>query len=241
MGMAHQSIFDGTMKVVRFNWPKYVAVVLIVAAAWGWTVSHFSVVGFVLLWGVAAAATIWAATSLIATWWVYDHRRIYDLVGLGLGSVGSYATVHAGFDDATPHLERTIGYEPVAVVDLHVVPKASLRRARSEPASPGGGTSSLPLDSRSLDTIFMTFAAHEVRPLHDQRALFKELHRVLASGGRLVVTEHMLDGANVGVYGPGALHFQPAERWMRRASETRFQLVDDDHLTPFVRRLVWQQ
>jgi SAM-dependent methyltransferase len=241
MEMAHQPILDGTMKVVRFNWPKYAAAVLVVAAAWAWTVSDLSVPGSVLLWIVAAGATIWTATSLIATWWVYDHRRIYDLVGRGLGSVGRYAAVHAGFDDATPHLERSIGYGPAAIVDLEVAPRGSLRRARSEPASPAGDTSALPLISGSLDTIFMTFAAHEVRPSKDQRALFKELHRVLASGGRLVVTEHMLDRANVAVYGPGALHFQPAERWMRRASETRFKLVDDDHLTPFVRRLIWQQ
>jgi SAM-dependent methyltransferase len=232
---------DGTMKVVRFNWPKYLAVVLVVTVAWGWTVSHLAAVGLVLLWGVAAAATIWTTTSLIATWWVYDHRRIYDLVGVGLGSVGRYAAAHAGFDDATRHLERTIGYAPVAVVDLQVIPRRSLRRARSDLASLRGITSLLPFQSGSLDTIFITFAAHEVRPLHDQRALFKELHRVLAAGGRLVVTEHMLDSANVGVYGPGAFHFQRAARWLRRASEVRFKLVGDDHKTPFVRRFVWQK
>jgi hypothetical protein len=50
----------------------------------------------------------------------------------------------------------------------------------------------------------------------------------------------MLDKANVGVFGLGALHFQRAAKWLRRASEMRFQLVDDDYLTPFVRRLVWK-
>jgi SAM-dependent methyltransferase len=240
MDTGHRPLLDGTVKVVRFNWPKYVAVLLIVAAASAWTASNLYVTGSFLLWGVAAAAAILTSTSLAATWWVYDHKRIYDLVCIGLGSVGSYAAVHAGFDDASPHLERSIGYEPVAVVDLQVTPRGSLRRARIEPLSRRAGIRSLPFESGSLDTIFMTFAAHEVRPLPDQRALFAELQRVLGSGGRLVVTEHMLDRATVAVYGPGALHFQPAMTWMRRAREQRFDLVKDDRLTPFVRRLVWQ-
>jgi SAM-dependent methyltransferase len=232
-------MLDGTRKVVRFNWPKYVAGALCVVAAWAWTAVGLAAA--VLLWIAASAALSWTITSLIATWWVYDHRRIYDLVGCELGPVGRYAAVHAGFDDATAHLVRSFGYEPDTVVDLQVASRGSLGRARSETIARRPTTCTLPIRTASLDSIFMTFAVHEVRPARDQEALFCELHRVLAPGGRLVVTEHMLDAANVGAYGPGALHFQPAARWTHRARSVRFNLVSDVRLTPFVRRLVWQR
>jgi SAM-dependent methyltransferase len=234
-------VLDGTRKVVRFNWPKYVAAVAVVAASVRWAVWRPPFPGSVLLWLVATAATIWTCSSLVATWWVYDHKRIYDLVGAELGPVGRYAAVHAGFDDATPHLERSIGYGPVAVADLQVRPRGSLRRARDLPMAHDRAPGPLPIRTAALDSVFLTFAIHEVRPREDQLALFAELHRVLVPGGRLVVTEHMLDPANLGVFGPGALHFQRAENWRRRARETRFDLVTDDRLTPFVRRLVWQR
>lgn len=232
---------DGTWKVVRFNWPKYAAVAAALAVACAWTTARLPAAGSVVLWTVAGAGTLWTGTSLLATWWVYDHVHVYDHVSSGLGPVGRYATVHSGFDDATRPLECSVGHGAVAVVDLHVVPRGSLRRARGAPAPGRGSRGTLPVESASLDSIFMTFAIHEVRSIEDQRALFCELHRVLAPGGRLIITEHLRDAANLGAFGPGALHFQPRSRWAARAREARFELVLEDRVTPFVRRLAWQR
>ena len=69
----------------------------------------------------------------------------------------------------------------------------------------------------TLDSVFVTFAAHEIRDRAAQRELFGELRRVLRPDGRLIVTEHLRDIANVAVYGPGAFHFQPAGTWIDRA------------------------
>ncbi len=232
----------GTAKVVRFNWPKYLAVVAILVGARIATALGLPRLVSSALWSIGAAAAFWATTSLVATWWVYDHRQVYDRVAVGLESVGDWASVHAGFDDATQRLALAIGAEPQTVVELSMDAGPSLRRARgggTTPATPGEADS-VPLGTDSLDAVFVTFAAHEIRQLEAQRALFGELRRTLRPGGRLVVTEHLRDLANFAVYGPGAFHFQPATTWIDRADEAGFDLASNLSLTPFVHRMVWR-
>ena len=244
MGSTAAFTVAGTAKVVRFNWPKYVAAAAVLAAAGVATGVGIGDRARTLLWLVAGLGAGWALTSLVATWWVYDHRRVYDRVADDLGDVGEWASVHAGFDDATANLARSVGRPPSAVVELAMVASASLRRARGDappvPAAPGA-PDSLPLAAASTDTIFVTFAAHEIRDLAEQRSFFGELGRALRPGGRLVVTEHLRDLANAAVYGPGALHFQPASVWTERAAAAGFTCELDTSITPFVHRLVWRR
>jgi SAM-dependent methyltransferase len=236
----------GTAAIVRFNWPKYLAVAVFLTA--GSRSRALGLPGAVTVGLVAAGAlgALWSVTSLTASWWVYDHARVYDRVPAGLGGLGDWAAVHAGFDDATAHAARITGRGPAAVVELAVHGRSSLRRARAggdgppvtaEPVRPGD----LPLGSASLDTILVTFAAHEVRDRRDQRALFAELLRVLRPGGRLVITEHLRDGANLAVFGPGAFHFQTEATWVARAGEAGLVPLGDVTITPFVRRMVWRR
>jgi SAM-dependent methyltransferase len=233
----------GTAVVVRFNWPKYAAVAgLLVAAGVAAMCGAPSLVA-AALGGSGAFGALVTVSSLGATWWVYDHRKVYDVVPAGLGPVGRWASVHAGFDDATDRISAATGCLPVAVVELDTPARSSLRRART--VAPGSavvaGPRALPLRSGALDTVFVTFAAHEVRDRGDQRALFIELRRVLAPGGRLVVTEHRRDLVNAAVYGPGALHFQRGGIWRARAAGAGLVPEHDDALTPFVHRVVWSR
>jgi SAM-dependent methyltransferase len=216
--------------VARFNWPKYAGVAGLAVVA--------AVVGSPLLWLVTAVGLMWSVTSLVATWWVYDHRGVYGHVATDLPA-DRWASVHAGFDEATPTLARAIGHEPTQVLDLGVAGRASLRRARHRASDDTATVAALPLGTGSLDALFLTFAVHEVRATVDQRTLFAELARALRPGGRLVVTEHLRDPANLAVYGPGALHFQRAGTWRHRAAEAGLRLESEAPITPFVRRMVW--
>jgi hypothetical protein len=240
--MATRSVtIAGTAKVVRFNWPKYAAVLGIVATASVATMFGLPLLFRTALWLVGGVGSIWTVTSLLATWWIYDRRRVYDRVGVGLGPVGDWASVHAGFDDATPHVAAAVGTSPRRVVELSTHASPSLRRARSEGTATSAAVDAVPLASSSLDSVFVTFAAHEIRDPKDQRALFGELHRSLRIDGRLVLTEHLRDPANLAVFGPGAFHFQPAATWVDRAREAGFDLESDGSITPFVRRMVWRR
>jgi hypothetical protein len=97
------------------------------------------------------------------------------------------------------------------------------------------------LPAGCADTVFVTFAAHEVRDRAAQRALFGELRAALRPGGQLMITEHARDLANFAVYGPGALHFQPLATWRDRAAEAGLSPASETAITPFVHRLVWRR
>jgi hypothetical protein len=188
---------------------------------------------------VCAPGVAWTLTSLAATWWVYDHRKVYERLTAGLPKVGEWAAVHAGFDDSLPALRAAIAQPPAIVAEIALSPGASLRRARKPSRHSAAGALSVP--ASSLDSIFVTFAAHEVRDTAGQRALFTALQRALRPGGRLIITEHSRDAANFAVYGPGALHFQPLATWRARAAEAGLTETSQASITPFVRRVVFQR
>jgi SAM-dependent methyltransferase len=249
----------GTAQVVRFNWPKYLTAAAIVASAV--IASIVGAPGLVvdLLWAACAPGLAWTVTSLVATWWVYDHRRVYEQLTAGLAGVGEWAAVHAGFDRSAAVLRASIGRHPAAVAEIAVAPGPSLRRARRLSGHPAtdppatdppatdppatdpparGLAGGLPLAWGSLDSIFITFAVHEVRDLAGQRALFSELRDALRPGGRLVITEHPRDLATFAVYGPGAMHFQPLATWLARAAEAGLSIDGHATITPLVHRIV---
>ena len=199
--------------------------------------------GLALACAVCVPAITWTVASLAATWWVYDHRRVYELLTTGLADAGNWAVVHAGFDESGPALGNAIGRPPTAVAEIAVRPGPTLRRARrrNQRAVAGVPVNDLALGAGSLDSIFVTFAAHEVRDLADQQALFSSLRQALRPGGRLIITEHPRDAANVAVYGPGALHFQPLATWHARAAEAGLSAESRRRITPFVQRVVYQR
>lgn len=230
----------GTINVIRFNWPKYLCALAIPAAAAvaGTAGAPRLISGILLAAGVPGL--VWTATSLVATWWVYDRRQVYEQLTQGLAEIGKWGIVHAGFDASAPALRASIGRPPAAVARIALAPGPSLRRARRLSQHPAGRppAAGIPHTAGSLDSIFLTFAAHEVRDLAGQRALFSDLRTALRPGGQLVITEHLRDVANFAVYGPGAMHFQPLATWQARAVEAGLSIDSTTAITPFVHRMV---
>jgi SAM-dependent methyltransferase len=228
--------------VIRFNWPKYLAAVVVVAAAAFAPAAGAPLPVFAGLWTMGVPAIAWTVTSLAATWWVYDHRRIHEQLTRGLAVGGEWGIIHAGFDVSAETLRASIGRPPTAVRQVALTARASLRRARKlsqHDVLRGGDGPRLAPDS--LDLIFVTFAAHEIRNVGQQRLLFREIGAALRPGGHLIVTEHPRDLANFVVYGPGFLHFQPLVTWMARAAEAGLAPDSRMSITLFVQRLVWQR
>jgi SAM-dependent methyltransferase len=232
--------------VARFNWPKYAAAAGLGAAAVylvaGVGVAPLLAAGLVV---GAGAGAVWTLTSVAATWWVYDHRRVYDLIAAptpAQAGPGPWVAVHAGFDDATPRLAARQG-PPAAVIALRSDAGASIDRAARRFPAPGlpARPGALPLADGRAAAAYLSFAAHEVHGGPARAALFAGLARALRPGGRLVVTEHVLDPANLAVYGPGALHFRTRRTWLAGGAAAGLVLVDETRLSPFVRRFTWQR
>lgn len=245
---AERRRFQGMLQIIHFNWPWYAAVLGI------------GFIGLALLprldisfWPKAAAimglgaGTLWAATSLLVSHWVYDISPLsrWDWIAERTGAAaGLVANIHAGFDEMSGELRRLFPEPSIAAWDIYrpaVMTEPSIARARRGPPSAVPATvvdfRNLPAANGTINTVFLIFAAHEIRSPKAREAFFRELSRILRPDGNVLLVEHLRDWKNFLAYGPGFLHFLARREWLRLAAIAGFGVADEFAITPFVRVL----
>lgn len=235
--------FQGLANVVRFNWPYYVAALAIAATL---IVLRFAAsaqlrIAVDILLLVGALLT---ATSLVVTWYIYDHSNLYTLDWLETSPPNgpdSLININAGFDETSALLRARYPQAKLTVLDFfnpenHT--EASLTRARKAyPPFPGTkltGTAELPLDDSTADSIFVIFAAHEIREPAERVVFMQELRRCLRPDGKVIVVEHLRDAANLLAYNLGAFHFHSRATWLDAFEAAGLDVENEKKLTPFV-------
>lgn len=245
-GNLKRQAMQGVWTVVRFNWHLHAAALAL---------TFLLLAGSMMLDGPAAVAAITAglgvlgsvALSLLATWWAYDASGLYQMDWLRSEFSGPCrgAHIHAGFDELSGFLESLFPETSWLVYDFYDPAKhteISIRRARmTRPPAPGTvsvRTDALPLPDAFLDRVLLFLAAHEVRNHEERVAFFREIRRVLNAGGRVIVTEHLRDAANIAVYSAGAWHFHTRREWLRTFEEAGFRVArtfrNNHFITTFV-------
>lgn len=234
--------FQGVWTVIRFNWHFHAFALALVAVL---LAAGFLLTGAVrtLLLVSAAAALLPLITSLAATWIAYDASGLYQLNWLErpMQGTATAANIHAGFDETTALLKFRFPHINWRVFDFYDPAKhteVSIRRARAtHPPYPGTlqiTTGRVPLADASLDRVLLILAAHEIRD-HDERvAFFRELKRMLAPGGQVIVTEHLRDLPNIAAYTLGAWHFHPRSEWLATFEAAGFQILGESKTNPFI-------
>ena len=199
-------------------------------------------------WGVYAiglAGLVVGATllSLLASAYVYDLSDLYQLNFAGGGAAGAKTVVNinAGFDETSAILHERFPEAELVVLDFYDPARhteVSIARARrAYPPYPGTRTvttETLPLADASVDRLFLTLAAHEIRDVEERIAFFRECCRVLAPGGRVYVTEHLRDAANFVVYNIGFFHFHSRRSWLATFAAAGLSVVEEHKTIPFV-------
>lgn len=239
--------FDGAKQIVRYNWPQYVAGLVVVLLAAGWSVfgqpnpewlrwAALVIAGLVLWWSVASVA---------ASFWIYDASPLYrwtwipDALGM---APRRWLNLHAGLDESSAALRALFAEgegETGDFFDPQEMSEDSIHRARSERERVSEPTRvnfrNLPYPDQFYDGIFLLFAAHELRRATSRKALFQEIHRVLAPSGRVLLVEHVRDLANFVAFGPGFFHFMTTREWRRVARSAGLRVIEERRMTPFVK------
>lgn len=248
----NNKLLSGTRQIVRFNWPQYAAAILLVIV--GTLLLTFVPLvqpwRAMLLVGMGLAA-FWSIGSLAASYWVYDHSGITawdwlcEYLPWTTNASAEVVNIHCGFDDTTHRLSELFAGTNLQVVDLfdpQLMTERSIHRARrAQPpvaSTIAGKPQALPLADSSTDLALLLFAAHEIRTASLRRELFRELRRVLKTGGRIIIVEHVRDFWNFLAFGPGCWHFFSPAMWRRDAHESGFRICAEGSQTPFVRYFV---
>jgi SAM-dependent methyltransferase len=236
--------------ILRLNWPMYVKAAVL--ATLGLILSRQFEGGpklAVLL--AVAATTFWAAASLAASWWIYDRSRIYELHWLNSildQAPGSWLNLHNGLDEIDPVLRMrypSSAGQTLDIFDPNEMTEPSIREARrcqlDHPIQRQANWRYLPAANQTYDAVFIVFTAHEFRRPAARERLFIEVQRVLRDSGRIVLVEHLRDWNNFAVFGPGSLHFQSRQAWIKATRPAGLRLLNDRRITPFVHAFVFEK
>lgn len=235
------SRWQGVGAIVRFNWPSYLAVVLL-------NLGIFALLGSAPRVLVLIALTFlllvdfWALASLVVSHWIYDLSPISRGAWLDDQHPRTdlrVLTIDAGHDEAGPVLRAKWPDVPFRRLDIHCpgkVGSSSLERARSESSTAGeeAAFDALPLTDGSMDLVLGVFAWHEVRHRADRAAFLGEVRRILSDRGWVVVVEHLRDFANFAAYGPGALHFLSRSSWLEGFRAAGLEMRSERKVTPWI-------
>lgn len=238
--------YAGVLSILQYNWHFYAA--SLCALVGMGALLRFRLLpraGEAILIGAVALTVFWSLSSLLVSYYVYDYRGVtrWNWIPRILSfPPQQWLNIHAGLDESTLILTQIFPNTRYMVVDIYdpqEMTEPSIARARrlhpSSESVVAGKLDALPLPDHDRDTLFLLFAAHEIRRYGRRADLFLESARVLANAGQLLLVEHLRDWRNFVAFGPGFLHFHSRDEWLRLARDAGLTVEREDRITPFVR------
>ncbi|MGV3636381.1 MAG: hypothetical protein ACO1NQ_01915 [Flavobacteriales bacterium] len=234
--------------VVRFNWPKYIFGLCVVAA------SFLCAILFPSLGSVAYAIGLLALVAvlvpLVATHFIYDRSNLYGMPWLylmGPAEPRHVLNLNAGFDESSVILRTRYPRSVLTVVDLFdatLCTEPSIARARrAYPPYPGTlalEDNELRSPQRSVDLAVAFLSLHEIRTHEDRVEILKYIGRALSDEGRLVVTEHVRDLANILAFSIGVMHFHSERSWAKAFQDADLRVVHSHRTAGFITTYILQ-
>jgi SAM-dependent methyltransferase len=234
---------QGVINIIRFNWPFYAFAVLILLMLFCYATHMFPILPVKpeIITGVQFLL-LPVVISLVISWYIYDTSDLYSLNWFPIKDPGKVlVNINAGFDETSALITKRYKNAQLNVFDFYDPQKhteASIERARNAyPPFEGTlriTTNSIPMENESADTIYLIFAAHEIRNDEERVVFFEELKRILKPNGQIVIAEHLRDLPNFIAYTVGFFHFLPSLSWTSTFSNSGFKISDHKKHTPFV-------
>jgi SAM-dependent methyltransferase len=253
MGQSNHATFTHARRLAGYNWPLYVVACsgvvlgLIVACVpqWLWL---DRVAGGALLWvrlagAIFATVAAWyAVASFTAFHWMFDRSPL--LAGLWLrdelpSPPKRWIQLSVCLEETTLPMEAVFPNVEGRTLDLYdpqVMTEPAVARAKQAKGDSGASAtvSAIAVDDGWADLVVVTLAAHEVRDAVAREQLFRELRRITAPTGRVILIEHLRNPAAFLAFGPGLFHFLPRREWLRLCDRIGLKIESERDITPFV-------
>jgi SAM-dependent methyltransferase len=174
--------------------------------------------------------------------YVYDFSGLYSLKWIEQEKTENVVVnINAGFDETSALLKAKFKRSELIVMDFYDPAKhteVSIKRARKAyppfPNTKQTGTNFIQLADNSVDKIFLTLSAHEIRDEVERTAFFREISRTLKPNGEIYITEHLRDFPNFLAYNIGFFHFHSKGTWLRTFKIAGLKTSREVKLTPFI-------
>lgn len=227
---------------MKAHWPAYVigyggaflaaTLVILASAVMGWYGFITLSLAALLVLAYFFAVSLWAAHRL------YDGEAIQDMLFAlgGLRPEDNVVDVCAGSGRPAIAISRRLSTGHVIIVDVYnpqLTPGKALARSHRQglPHRPDpriswrdGSIDLLPLPDRSAKIVTLVETASELWQQGDRECLVKEIVRVLAPGGQLLLAERVLSPTNLLVMGPLAIRLKSLDYWRKLLEGTALQV-----------------
>ncbi|WP_417387143.1 class I SAM-dependent methyltransferase [Gimesia sp.] len=235
--------FDRAFSLARYNWPLYLTCFLGVAL--GFIIWKTQLVPPPIRYlGLLAAvvATWYTIASFVAFHVMFDHSDFLSgewLTRCVEQSPNTCVQLSVCVEETTLPISKVFAsadYIELDLFDESVMTEPAIARAKQKAGdSPSivAKPEALPLTDHTSELTVVTLAAHEVRDPSQREALFQELSRITAPGGRLIIVEHIRNLPAAAVFGPGLFHFYPRTTWTTLAQKTKLRIESEFDITPF--------
>ena len=238
-----RSSYQGVLNIIRFN-PHFFVTALFVGIVLISLLlilpSNYSMICCLCLFVLIYSMVV----SLAVSHWIYDRSNIYKLPWIkptSLDQESVWLNINAGFDEITQTLKNSFPDVSLRTMDFyeplkHTEPSIARARKIYPPTEETEQIAyqSLPVRDASVDRIIAMFSLHEIRDSSERIAMLSEFHRVLAQGGEIYITEHLLDRSNLAAYSLGAFHFHSKKEWLSNIEESNLVVKRKVKTTHFV-------
>lgn len=233
--------FQGVTNIIRFNWHFYVGVISFCLLIFLINTNFHSPINYLLNLVSLFAITITLIT-LAVSFYVYDLSGLYKLDWLpNWDDKQNIVNINAGFDETSELLNLKYPYSNLTVLDFYDPTKhteISIKRARKAYPSYSNTittkTETLPIETNSVDKVFVIFSAHEIRNENERVEFFNELKRIISNTGEIYVTEHLRDLPNFLAYNIGFMHFLGLGSWYSVFEKSDLKIKNEQKLNPFI-------
>lgn len=241
--------FSGVGNIIRFNWHFYVISLLGIISLLISANFLPDRIAFIIR-VMAILISIAMFLSLLASAYIYDFSDLYSfnwLIKNGINPGKNLVNIHAGFDETSHLLTKIYPNSKLLVFDFYDPEKhteVSIERARKAyPPFPNTvkiTTINIPLAKKSVDTILLTLAAHEIRDRNERTVFLNTLSKTLTPEGKIVVTEHLRDVNNFFAFTIGFLHFFSRKAWLKNFKQAELKVLSEFKITPFLSVFILQ-